>query len=287
MTESEIGNQIADARRKKHMTQKELGDVLGISDKVISKWENGKAKPNIAYVENIEQVLGINIKSEYKPKNKKTLSLKVFVLILIAAVISNSLCLIFYFNSRLDRMKAYYEKKLEEASNTSYSHLDFSFIDASGKEHSLTTNIKLGDGWKVQDADGSDSTPLFDTRKIIDSDGNIIGYIGIQLLPDNDYKLPSKPETADLMELYNQVALGNDYNFDVRNSYAEIKNDVSDIIGETDVYVSGSINNDIERYDYGILAYKRYEECFLGVILFREKVGVHQKDEIAQSISIQ
>ncbi|MGN8774667.1 helix-turn-helix domain-containing protein [Candidatus Weimeria sp. HCP3S3_B5] len=23
------------------MTQKELGDVLGISDKVISKWENG------------------------------------------------------------------------------------------------------------------------------------------------------------------------------------------------------------------------------------------------------
>lgn len=97
------------------------------------------------------------------------LSLKVFALILITAVISNSLCLIFYFNSRLDRMKAYYEKKLEEASNTSYSHLDFSFIDASGKEHSLTTNIKLGDGWKVQDADGSDPTPLFDTRNIIDS----------------------------------------------------------------------------------------------------------------------
>ncbi|MGN0240221.1 MAG: multiprotein-bridging factor 1 family protein, partial [Candidatus Weimeria sp.] len=86
------------------------GDVLGISDKVISKWENGKAKPNIAYVESIEQILGINIKSEYKPKNKKTLSLKVFVLILIAAVISSSLCLIFYFNSKLDRMKAYYEK---------------------------------------------------------------------------------------------------------------------------------------------------------------------------------
>lgn len=287
MTDSEIGNKIAEARRKKHMTQKELGDAIGISDKVISKWENGKARPNIAYVENIEQVLEINIRAKYKPERKKTISLRLFILILVAVVVCISLCTIIYFNSKLHEMQKYYEKKLEAKDNTSHNLLDFSFTDASGKEHSLSANIELGDGWKIQDSDASDSTPLFDTKNIIDSDGKTIGYMGIQLLPDKGYKLPYKPDTSDLMELYNQVSLGNDYNFDVRNSYAEIRNDDSEIVGETDVYVSGTINNDIERYDYGILAYKRYEECYLGVILFREKVGVHQKDNIAQSISIQ
>lgn len=34
-----IGKFIAECRKKKEMTQKELGDQLGVTDKSVSKWE--------------------------------------------------------------------------------------------------------------------------------------------------------------------------------------------------------------------------------------------------------
>lgn len=36
-----IGCFISEMRKAKNMTQKELGDKLFVSDKTISKWENG------------------------------------------------------------------------------------------------------------------------------------------------------------------------------------------------------------------------------------------------------
>lgn len=36
-----IDFKLADLRKKKGITQKELGDVLGVSYQTVSKWENG------------------------------------------------------------------------------------------------------------------------------------------------------------------------------------------------------------------------------------------------------
>ncbi len=41
MTEREVGSRIAALRKERNMTQSELADALGVSDKTVSKWETG------------------------------------------------------------------------------------------------------------------------------------------------------------------------------------------------------------------------------------------------------
>ena len=41
MDQVKIGKFIADCRKEKNMTQRQLADILEISDKTISKWECG------------------------------------------------------------------------------------------------------------------------------------------------------------------------------------------------------------------------------------------------------
>lgn len=48
MEQKKIGEFIAAQRKEKQMTQKQLGEALGISDKAISKWECGKGLPDIS-----------------------------------------------------------------------------------------------------------------------------------------------------------------------------------------------------------------------------------------------
>ena len=46
MDQIKTGKFIADERKKKGYTQRQLAEQLGISDKTISKWENGTADPS-------------------------------------------------------------------------------------------------------------------------------------------------------------------------------------------------------------------------------------------------
>ena len=48
MDQIKIGKFIAEERKKKGCTQRELADKLGISDKTISKWERGNGFPEIS-----------------------------------------------------------------------------------------------------------------------------------------------------------------------------------------------------------------------------------------------
>ncbi len=41
MNQEKIGNFIAECRKQKKMTQCELGEKLGVTEKSISNWENG------------------------------------------------------------------------------------------------------------------------------------------------------------------------------------------------------------------------------------------------------
>ncbi|MFQ8958404.1 MAG: helix-turn-helix domain-containing protein [Eubacterium sp.] len=40
-----LGRVISTARKQKNLSQKELGDLLNISNKAVSKWENGETTP--------------------------------------------------------------------------------------------------------------------------------------------------------------------------------------------------------------------------------------------------
>jgi len=56
-----IGKFLANERKKKEYTQKQLADVLGVSDKTISKWETGKSIPDIAMLNALCKTLNISI----------------------------------------------------------------------------------------------------------------------------------------------------------------------------------------------------------------------------------
>ena len=42
MNQEKIGKFILELRREKNMTQQELADKIGVTDRAISKWENGR-----------------------------------------------------------------------------------------------------------------------------------------------------------------------------------------------------------------------------------------------------
>ena len=48
MAQENVGAFMQKMRREKGMTQKELADILHISDKTISKWERGNGFPEIS-----------------------------------------------------------------------------------------------------------------------------------------------------------------------------------------------------------------------------------------------
>ena len=56
-----IGAIIKELREKNNLTQIELAQKLNISDKTVSKWENGKGYPDISLLEPISGVLGISV----------------------------------------------------------------------------------------------------------------------------------------------------------------------------------------------------------------------------------
>ena len=56
-----IGNMIAELRRSKGYTQSELAARLNVSDKTVSKWENGLGYPEITQFPAIAAIFGVSI----------------------------------------------------------------------------------------------------------------------------------------------------------------------------------------------------------------------------------
>ncbi len=55
------GSKIKEIRIKKGLTQKQLGDLCGMADSAIRRYENGKANPKIETLEKISIALGVPI----------------------------------------------------------------------------------------------------------------------------------------------------------------------------------------------------------------------------------
>ncbi len=48
MDQIKVGKFIAELRKEKNLTQEELAELLGVSSKSVSRWENGKNLPDAA-----------------------------------------------------------------------------------------------------------------------------------------------------------------------------------------------------------------------------------------------
>lgn len=61
MTSYVTGNIIKALREKNGLTQKQLADMLIVSDKTVSKWETGKGLPDISLIESLAKALGVSL----------------------------------------------------------------------------------------------------------------------------------------------------------------------------------------------------------------------------------
>ena len=61
MDKERTGQLIAELRKEKGLTQKQLADVINVTDKAVSKWERGLSFPDISMLEPISEVLDVSI----------------------------------------------------------------------------------------------------------------------------------------------------------------------------------------------------------------------------------
>ena len=61
MNQTAIGNYIAKKRGEKNLTQKQLAEKLGVSNKTVSKWENGKCMPDYSIIEQLCSELSVTL----------------------------------------------------------------------------------------------------------------------------------------------------------------------------------------------------------------------------------
>lgn len=61
MNQLTIGKFIAQKRKEKNLTQEQLSEKLGVSNKTVSKWECGKCMPDYGIVKPLCQELGITV----------------------------------------------------------------------------------------------------------------------------------------------------------------------------------------------------------------------------------
>ncbi len=83
MNQEKIGKFISELRKEKNMTQQELADKLGVTDRAISHWENGRRLPDYSLLPTLCEILSISInelfrgerisKEDYKKKADENL----------------------------------------------------------------------------------------------------------------------------------------------------------------------------------------------------------------------
>ena len=67
MDQVKIGKFIAELRRRAGLTQEALGEKIGVTNKTISRWENGDYMPNIEMLQRLAEEFSISI-SEIRHK---------------------------------------------------------------------------------------------------------------------------------------------------------------------------------------------------------------------------
>ena len=78
MNQLTIGKFIAQKRKEKNLTQGQLAEKLGVSNKTVSKWECGKCMPDYSIVKQLCRELGITVSELMDGEVKADSSIRVF-----------------------------------------------------------------------------------------------------------------------------------------------------------------------------------------------------------------
>ena len=123
--------------------------------------------------------------------------------------------------------------------------------------------VSLPNGWHFDEFDSQSNTYLYNgvwsRVGIFDDNNNCVGAVGYNIFE------PDEEAEDEKMSIYNQIALGNDYKFNVKNSYNVVKEFDAGEVATVDVYYSPVMldNKDTEVTNYGILAYNNDKSVYV------------------------
>ena len=137
MNQIKIGKYIAEQRKKNNLTQLQLAEKLNITDRAVSKWENGKAMPDSSIMLDLCNELKISVNEllsgetidmeEYNRKAEENLmelnksnqkKNKIITYIVVVAIILIIVSLIELFFVMIQLKKVQLETTLTQAQNT-------------------------------------------------------------------------------------------------------------------------------------------------------------------------
>ena len=67
-----LGTMIAELRKQHGMTQLELAEKMGVTDKAVSKWERDLSCPDINAIPNLAGILGVSVEELMQTKKEST-----------------------------------------------------------------------------------------------------------------------------------------------------------------------------------------------------------------------
>ena len=65
-----LGTMIAELRKQHGMTQLELAEKMGVTDKAVSKWERDLSCPDINTIPNLAEILGVSVEDLMQVKKE-------------------------------------------------------------------------------------------------------------------------------------------------------------------------------------------------------------------------
>ena len=88
MEKQTMGEIISALRKEKGMTQKDLADKMGVTDKAVSKWERNLSCPDISSIPKLAEILGTGVETlmDVTPKGEEKASAGQIVEIVLKAV---------------------------------------------------------------------------------------------------------------------------------------------------------------------------------------------------------
>lgn len=144
-------------------------------------------------------------------------------------------------------------------------------------------SLALPDGWSLDRwplAGGYGFITAFSKLNFFNEKGECVGVIGY-----NIYELYEGAEDNP-MAIYGQIAIGNNYQFNVKNSYKVVNETDSGVTATVDVYYAAVINDGVEKNNKGIVSYNKDLLVYIAAEFNADRITDEQLTEIAKSIQI-
>ena len=139
-----IGEYIQRKRKAIKITQQELGDKLGVTDKAVSKWETGIALPDVSLYKELCEILNISIEELLNGEDNKSIPIdkkKNIIIICLSVAVSIlliiSLLLGIFFYQNYNKVHVY---DLESTNNE--FRVDGKLIVIGDKSYISINNVK-------------------------------------------------------------------------------------------------------------------------------------------------